>query len=118
MLILTHPNNSKYVMDMCRFDQVRREVSKEPRVFLNEIQVRFDDCIPEREIEYVWEPPEDRFVEYEKSDEEWMRPLGMGTIRSEDVGPFFYIVDEQQFKTIFDYMPCCLTNNFIRTKGI
>lgn len=28
-----------------------------------------------------WEPPKERFVRYERSDEKWMRPLGMGTVR-------------------------------------
>lgn len=32
-------------------------------------------------FEERWEPPRERFVRYERSDETWMRPLGMGVVR-------------------------------------
>lgn len=43
----------------------------------------------------TWVPPQERFVRYEKSDERWARPLGIGTVerRLQDL----YDVRDEQF---------------------
>jgi hypothetical protein len=47
----------------------------------------------------TWHPPKDRFVFYERSDEAWMRPLGLGVIKK-SLLPLFDVRLESTFDLV------------------
>lgn len=85
--LLIHPNNRHL------FEQAV-EVGKPGSVVdsLGGVPVRFTEAVPERITHKEWDaPPPSKFVEYGPEDEAWMRPLGLGTVRTVDEGPGFYL---------------------------
>ena len=84
-VVITHPNNRRYVEETFRQQAIDSIFG---------VEIRLSESTPERKTEVVWEPPAgDRFCEYGPEDEEWMRPLGIGT-RTVDHGPLFYLLDK------------------------
>lgn len=99
-MIYTHPNNLKLLKDATLPNDVTivAKVSKEvyPSDLFAGEKVQTSKYLPERRVIEKWHPPpSDRFVEYECSDEEWMRPLGLGRIEYIDDGPLFYYINER-----------------------
>jgi len=58
----------------------------------------------------TWVPPVERFVRYERSDERWARPLGIGTVKSE-LEALYDVRDER--RNLIGYTvhnPMCIRN--------
>ena len=67
--------------------------------------VYFSDAVPERNLHEQWCPPEcDRFCDYGPEDETWMRPLGLGTIKTIDMGPLVLRIQERMRTRIDELM--------------
>lgn len=82
MVILTHPDNAAPLTRI----PARNNNWTVYGVPLEGIPILFDRSIPQ--FSEAWYPPkDDRFCGYGPEDEEWMRPLGLGTLRDE---PLFY----------------------------
>ena len=84
--LLLHPTNRRWFES--QFADVRRGAKGMTTAdyWSYSIPVRYSSFVPERDIREEWHPPLGRFVEYESSDEAWMRPLGLGLV-SVDRGP-------------------------------
>lgn len=64
------------------------------------LPVEFSEFIPERSTHQEWDAPDgDRFTEYGLEDEKWMKPLGLGTVRTVDDGPAFFLIDDPSMAT-------------------
>ena len=71
----------------------------------NSIPVVMSEHIPERDLREQWCPPEDdRFCGYGPEDEYWMRPLGLGTIKTIDVGPLLLAIEDKWLKSLDNLM--------------
>lgn len=69
---------------------------------LQGIPIRFSPYVPATFPKDRWIPPEgDRFCSYEESDEEWMRPLGLGTVVQEQHPCYFKV----QVPDAIDFIP-------------
>ena len=94
--IVTHPNNRAILLEAfpnrratgADMNSLEQEF---PRDVVG-IPIVWDSHVSERDIEEVWHPPHDKFVEYGSEDEHWMRPAGLGTVEYIDKGPLFYKV--------------------------
>lgn len=61
-----------------------------------DIPMHYSDTVPERDLREQWFPPAgDRFCEYGPEDEHWMRPLGLGTVKTIDFGPLIIQMQER-----------------------
>jgi hypothetical protein len=61
------------------------------------VKLVFSPYLNPRQTRTYWIPPDwGPFVELEASDECWARPLGIGALRTLDLGPLYYIVDESK----------------------
>lgn len=90
--ICIHPKNREELFRIVRpmFSISERDIN------LFGIPLIESDHLPERFYNSVWHPPEgDRFVEYDSSDEAWMRPLGLGRVEQIDMGPYILLMQEK-----------------------
>jgi len=103
-MIFTHPNNKHYIEEMAQegdYDRFSRfsctyNLSK----YFGE-EIIFNEIMNERDIIETWHPPDStKFIEYEYSDEDWMKPLGLGRIESVDKGPLFLKIQNNMIKKI------------------
>ena len=96
----------------------RKPSDPPPSGFLDlcSMPVYFSEFIPERNLIEQWCPPEgDRFCDYGPEDEMWMRHLGLGTIKTIDMGPLILKMQDRINKRIedmlFDASPTFLTTD-------
>lgn len=92
--IVTHPNNLNL------FEKVAFSGQPRGSFVADGIKIITNEHVAERRISERWVPPTEAFTEYGPEDEEWMRPLGLGTVEYIDEGPLFYEMDQSAF-----YMP-------------
>ncbi len=101
MILATNPENKK-LLQAAGIEEREKPIFGAPQVLqrMSGLEIVYNPNLPARDIEYKWEPPaSSRFIEYEMSDEHWMRPLGLGLIIEIDHGALYYIVDDQSQKT-------------------
>ena len=85
--LLVHPKNRALLEEAAGIGKPGSIVDS-----LSGVPVRFTEGVPERITHTEWDaPPPSAFVEYGPEDEAWMRPLGLGTVRTVDDGPGFYL---------------------------
>lgn len=96
MIVVTHPDNEK----------VLEGISSNLHVTTGKrLEVRYVDIIPSRNIVEHWKPPVDKFIEYDESDEEWLKYCKLGTFTYEDTGPLFYFIDDSKFMDFTNFEP-------------
>lgn len=113
MIILTNPNN-EHILRECFPDRDAGSTIpgslSQPFDMITPLltghQIRFNSAIPERDVRHDWNAPEGgRFCEYGPEDEVWMRPAGLGTTRTVDNGPLFYMLDLRSPGSEFKFTP-------------
>ena len=93
--LLIHPNNRQYLEQM--FAPAAQGGSPFTAMIYG-TEVTFSETAPERFTHEEWQPPTgDRFTAYGPEDEKWMKPLGLGTTRTVDDGPAFYLINEPEW---------------------
>ena len=97
-LWITHPNNRALL------ESALEPAVQEPGSMWLSNEIKFDPNVSERRTKQVWHPPAgDSFVEYEATDEAWMRPLGLGRVEEIDLGPAFYRMSLSVLRFFTDY---------------
>jgi len=109
-VIYTHPNNLKLLKDATLPDDVTIVAKASKEIYPSDLfageKVQTNKYLPERRVIEKWHPPpSERFIEYEYSDEEWLRPLWIGLVEQIDDGPLFYYVNEKLLYNDFLRMP-------------
>ena len=95
-LILTHPDNVQYVEDQVVKQltaasepiQAGSSFSSISNINISSlVEIRASEYMERRNLEQIYHPPVDRFVEYEESDYKWLQDCGLGHYETIDHGP-------------------------------